>query len=152
MDTLRRIAWEYRSLGLALALVAALGVAVTSCGGGGDDADGRLCSQCGNDPDGPCLPAIEVEREPDAPFPCNEPSTDTSPCIVRLGCFRMLGSAQRRCYPLVPLGDEPQPQFECNGERANASTPVPTTTPTVTESSTPRPTNTNLPTVTPFGL
>jgi hypothetical protein len=136
---------------MALGLVIAISVAMTSCGSGGS-SDGGLCSQCGNDPDGPCLPAVEVDRGPDAPFPCNQPSDDTSPCIVRLGCFRKLGSAQRRCFPLVPLTDNPQPAFECDGERANASTPVPSSTPTLTTSSTPQPTNSNIPTFTPRGL
>jgi len=143
MDTMRRIARKYASLAVVLGLVGALSVVVASCGGGGGNSDGGLCSQCGDDPDGPCLPSVEVDRAPDAPEPCNVQSDSSEPCTVRLGCFRMLGSAQRRCYPLVPPDSEQaQPAFECHGERANQSTPRPSSTPTVTPSSTPVPTNT----------
>ena len=142
MDTMRRIARGYLSLGVVLGLVVALSMALTSCGSGGGGSDGGLCSQCGDDPDGPCLPSVEVDRGPDAPDPCNSPSTSSEPCVVNLGCFRKLGSAQRRCFPLVGNTDQAQPQFECDGARANQSTPRPSSTPTLTTSSTPVPTNT----------
>jgi len=150
MDTMRRIARGYLSLGVALGLVVAVSVVVTSCGGGGGSSDGGLCSQCGDDPDGPCLPSVEVDRSPDAPEPCNEPSTSSEPCTVNLGCFRKLGSAQRRCFPLVGDTDQAQPQFECDGARANQSTPRPSDTPTQTPQATATPSNTNFPTATPF--
>ena len=57
-------------------------------------------------------------------------------CDVRLGCFRKLGSAQRRCFP--DDGDTMSELFRCDGERANRSTPTPTLTPP----STPTPTST----------
>jgi hypothetical protein len=148
MDTMRGFARRYRSLGMALALVIAVSVALTSCGGGDGDADGGLCSQCGDDPDGPCLTSVQVDRDPDAPDPCNVPGD--SGCTVELACFRKLGSAQRRCFPLIPGTSDPQPQFKCDGERANSSTPRPSSTPTLTTSSTPAPTNTNASTATPL--
>ena len=52
---------EYRSLGLLLVLVAVLTAAViSSCGSGGSNADGGLCSQCGDDPDGPCHTFVNI--------------------------------------------------------------------------------------------
>ncbi len=123
------------SLCVALLLVfAACITVVTSCGGG-SSSDGGLCEQCGNDPDGPCQPSVEVKRAPDAPAPCNVPGPE--PCTVKLTCLRKLGSAQRRCFPY-----ESDPQFRCDGERANPSTQVPQPTTTPTETSAPTTTTT----------
>jgi hypothetical protein len=150
MDTMRRIAREYLSLIVALVLMIGISAALTSCGGGGD-SDHGLCSQCGSDPDGPCLSSVEVDRDPDAPRPCDVPG-DT-PCFVDLDCFRKLGSAQRRCFPLEPTNNSSGPRvaqidFECDGAGPNVSTPGPTATPTVTKEVTVTPTNTNV-TITP---
>lgn len=131
-------AWQeartYRGLALALLIVGLGSAAVISCGGGGGSSNGGLCEQCGDDPDGPCQSLVFVPVGPDAPGICQDDTPDpaATPCPVLLECFRMLGSAQRRCYPKF---DE---QFRCNGERANRSTPVPTTTPTATASPTVR--------------
>jgi len=150
MDTMRRIARGYLSLGVALGLVVGLSVVITSCGGGGGGSDGGLCSQCG-DTDGPCISPTTVDRNPDAPAPCNVPGD--SPCTVELGCFRKLDSAQRRCFPLVPNEDGPQLAFECDGSRPNPNeaTPVPSATPTLTQQATTTPLDTTAPTFTPFG-
>lgn len=150
MTSARDIVGTYRSLGVLLVLVAlAATLTVTSCGSGGGDADGGLCSQCGNDPDGPCLLTDEVTRGPDAPKPCDSPGD--SPCSVLLTCNRELGSAQRRCYPGVILRDPRteedvfvvQRDFECDGARPNVSTPFPTTTPTLSATDTPDPNSTS---------
>jgi hypothetical protein len=141
MTSTRDIVGKYRSLAFAIFLIALFTSAtLVSCGGGGD-ADGGLCSQCGNDPDGPCLESDEVSRGPDAPVPCNEPGDD--PCHIFLACTRKLGSAQRRCYPGIKVKDViiVQRDFECDGARPNVSTPFPTETPS--------PVLTNTPTSTP---
>jgi len=156
MDTMRRIARGYLSLGVALGLVVAVSVAVTGCGGGGGGgSDGGLCAQCG-DTDGPCISPVFVDRGPDAPAGpnnCNQPGDN--PCEVNVGCFRELDSAQRRCYPLVgDVASGPQLDFECDGKRPNPNkaTPVPSATQTPTPLVTATPNNTNaVPTITPFG-
>jgi len=130
---------ECGSLCVVLLLVSTICITtVTSCGGGGGSSDGGLCDQCGDDPDGPCQPSVVVDRDPEAPAPCNVPGPE--PCTVELTCLRKLGSAQRRCFPY-----ESDPQFRCDGDRPNPSTltPQPTSTPTAT--STPIPTATSTP-------
>ena len=152
MDTMRRIARGYLSLGVALGLVVALSVVITSCGGGGGGggSDGGLCSQCG-DTDGPCISPATVDRAPDAPRPCNSPPAG-EPCTVTLDCFRKLDSAQRRCYPLEGDGPGPQLDFECDGSRPNPNSATPVLTPTLTPTPqvTATPINTTAPTFTPF--
>jgi hypothetical protein len=59
---------------------------------------------------------------------------------VRLACFRKIDSSQRRCFP--NNGDLASQQFECDGSRANRSTPTRTPTPTVTPLATVTPTTT----------
>ena len=123
---------------VALLALAAL-APFAGCGSNGS-SDGGLCAQCGDDPDGPCLPSVVVPRRPDAPAPCNVALADPAPdCTVALRCLRKLGSAQRRCFPF-----DSDPQFRCDGERANPSTltPLPAT---------PSPTTTPIRTVTPTG-
>jgi len=154
MSARGRIVREYGSLGVMLMLTSVVAVAtISSCGGGGGSSNGGLCEQCGVDPDGPCQQTVFVDPAPDAPDGCNQPGADPTPCPVNLDCFRKLGSAQRRCFPLVPGSAAPQPLFRCDGARANASTPVPTDTPTVTVTAQPTPTDTGptpIPTFTPF--
>lgn len=129
----------YRSLGVLLALMAVFAVGlVASCGGGGGGSDGGLCDQCGDDPDGPCQPTVEVEPGPKAPQPCNSPGA-TAPCTVSLTCRRKVDSGQRRCYPLAPGGADVDYQFRCDGSRPGG-TPGPAATPTFTPS--PGPTST----------
>jgi hypothetical protein len=130
MGTSQRTWQEYRSLWLMLLLLGVASTAViNSCGSGGGSSNGGLCEQCGDDPDGPCQSFVEIEENmPEAPAPCNAvpptPPLPTPKCTVALACFRKLGGAQRRCFPVA---DE---QFRCDGERANRSTPVPSKTPT----------------------
>lgn len=119
----------YGFLALLLLFVGAISATlITSCGGGGGDATGGLCSQCGDSPDGPCLSSVFVEPGPAAPSPCNVPGA-ANPCgPIELTCLRKLGSAQRRCFPF-----QDDPFFECDGARPGGTqTPRPTATPTAT--------------------
>lgn len=127
---------ECSSLCIALLMVSAVCITtVASCGGGGS-SDGGLCEQCGDDPDGPCQPSVEVARDPEAPAPCNVPGPE--PCTVELTCLRMLGSGQRRCFPY-----ENDPQYRCDGARANPATGTPKpATPTATQTPVPTATST----------
>jgi len=97
----------------ALALASA--VALVSCGGGGGDSDGTLCQQCGDDPDGPCLPEQFLEGGPPAAALC----VDGPSCTVPLFCLRKLGSSQRRCFPGRQGSGSAEPSFECDGSRPN---------------------------------
>ena len=137
---------RYGVVGALLLLIAGGGVlAVSSCGsGGGSDSNGELCQQCGQT-DGPCQASVTVDGSNAAEL-C--PAGETT-CDVHLDCFRKLGSAQRRCYPIDGVDFL---QFRCDGERANRSTvtPVPTLTPTPA-STAPTTTPTTAATFTPGG-
>jgi hypothetical protein len=106
---------------------------VSSCGSGGGDSTGDLCEQCGQT-DGPCQSTVTVTGS-DAAQLC---PADQTTCDVHLDCFRKLGSAQRRCFPIDGVDFL---QFRCDGERANRATasptPTPTLSPTPTRSATP---------------
>lgn len=129
----------YRSLGALLLVMAVLAVGIiTSCGGGGGGSDGELCDQCGDSPDGPCVPSITIspgEGQPQCTRPV-DPSTGT--CVVELTCRRRVDSGQRRCFPLAPGGADVDYQFRCDGSRpggtpgpARTATPTPDPTATV---------------------
>lgn len=130
---------EYRSLGVLLVLMAVLAVGlIASCGGGGGGSDGLLCDQCGDDPDGPCVPSITINKvEGDKQPQCT--SGSGADCVVRLTCRRKVDEGQRRCYPLAPGGADVDYQFRCDGSRPGG-TPGPAPTPTLSPS--PGPTST----------
>jgi hypothetical protein len=112
---------------LTALLVGVSATTITSCDGGGGDADGRLCSECGVDPDGPCLDEVEVSGD-DAAQLCDEGEVS---CTVRLTCRRKADSAQRRCFPLLGDSENVNPSFECDGSRPGGTAlPEPTITPT----------------------
>jgi hypothetical protein len=129
---------EYRSLGVLLFVAAVLTAAVmSSCGGGGGGADGGLCSQCGDDPDGPCLPAVEIT--PGNGVHCANPARENDPsCTVFLRCRRKSDSSQQRCYPVAPGDPNNQDvdyQVRCDGSRPGGTPrPQPSGTPSVTPS------------------
>ncbi len=134
---------RHRSLVVLVFLVAVLSAAViSSCGGGGGGggSDGELCDQCGDSPDGPCLPSVTVDPAPDAPQPCNSPGR-TESCSVSLACRRKVDSGQRRCFPILPGTSDVDYQFRCDGSRPGGTPrPEPTSTPGG-ETPTPEPTN-----------
>jgi hypothetical protein len=116
-------------------------VSIGSCGIGSDGgSSGMLCSQCGDDPDGPCLASQHIDAGSPDIEACG--AGNTTGCDVELVCLRKLGSAQRRCFSRNNL------LFECDGDRPNPSTP--TATPTMTVTRTPTATSTD-PTPTPTG-
>ena len=131
---------DYRSFWVLLVAIGMLaGVVITSCGGGdGGSSNGGLCEQCGDDPDGPCQPVVQVSPGPDAPKPCDSPGAP-NPCDVQLQCRRKSDSSQRRCFPLAPGGGDVDYQFRCDGSRPGG-TPRPQ--PTATETPDPEPTST----------
>jgi hypothetical protein len=135
---------DSRSLWVLLILVAVFAAGViTSCGGGGGGggSDGELCDQCGDDPDGPCLPSITVvpgDGQPQCTRPV-DPATGT--CVVELACRRKVDSGQRRCYPKAPGGADVDYQFRCDGSRPGG-TPKP---PEPTNTTSPGPTATSVP-------
>jgi hypothetical protein len=137
--------WDRQTLLLLpLVVVALTAVVMSSCGSGGGDSNGALCEQCGST-DGPCQERVEVEREPDAPAPCNSPAPITegspSPCFVELICRRKADSAQQRCFPKDPSSatGEVNFQFRCDGSRAGGTAvPEPTLTPTPAATSVPQ--------------
>lgn len=137
---------ELRSLGLVLLAIGLLaGSVMTSCGGGGGGSDGDLCSQCGDDPDGPCQPSITIQPvvpdDPDDRIPqCTSGDPASGSCTVQLACRRKVDSGQRRCYPLAPGGADVDYQFRCDGSRPGG-TPRPQ--PTATETPEPEPTATS---------
>lgn len=136
---------DYRSLWvLLIALGLMVGVAMSSCGSGGGGSDGDLCSQCGDDPDGPCQPSITIQPivpdDPDDRIPqCTSGDPASGSCTVNLQCRRKVDSGQRRCYPLAPGGADVDYQFRCDGSRPGG-TPRPQ--PTATETPEPEPTST----------
>jgi hypothetical protein len=139
---------EYRSLGLLLVLVAVLTAAViSSCGSGGSNADGGLCSQCGDDPDGPCHTFVNITPGENGVHCNSELVEDLNPdgtCRVFLKCRRKSDSGQQRCYPVAPGPGNPADkdvdyQVRCDGSRPGGTpipqptnvTPSPATTSTV---------------------
>ncbi|MEB2286011.1 MAG: hypothetical protein B6D46_14790 [Polyangiaceae bacterium UTPRO1] len=123
----------YRSLAALLLLLAVMAAGVvTSCGGGGGGgSDGGLCSQCGDSPDGPCIPSITISPGSGQPQCTRPPDANTGTCAVELTCRRKVDSAQRRCYPLAPGGSDVDYQFRCDGSRPGGTPgPPPTVTPT----------------------
>jgi hypothetical protein len=130
---------DYRSLWVLLIMVAVLAAGViSSCGGGGGGgSDGEICDQCGDDPDGPCIPSFTIvpgDGQPQCTRPV-DPSTGT--CVVELTCRRKVDSGQRRCYPKAPGGADVDYQFRCDGSR-----PGGTPGPAATETPSPAPTST----------
>lgn len=131
----------YRALGAVLAVAAAFAMAtLSSCGGGGggSNADGGLCSQCGDSPDGPCLPNVAIT--PGQGVHCADPTQESQPsCLVNLRCNRKSDSSQRRCFPVVP-GPDPDTlpvdfQVRCDGSRPGGTPrPEPSGTPSETPS------------------
>jgi hypothetical protein len=136
--------WDRQTLLLLpLVVVALTAVVMSSCSGSGD-SNGGLCEQCGNDPDGPCQPTVEVEVGPDAPAPCNVPNAPV-PCTVDLICRRKVDSAQQRCFPKDPDSDGVNLQFRCDGSRPGGTAqPDPTFTPTPAATSVPQECGNNL--------
>ncbi|MCC6764697.1 MAG: hypothetical protein IT293_08545 [Deltaproteobacteria bacterium] len=122
----------YRSLGAALLVMAVLAVGViTSCGGGGGGSDGGLCDQCGESPDGPCVPSVTISPGAGQPQCTQTVDPDTGTCVVQLTCRRKVDSGQRRCYPLAPGGADVDYQFRCDDSRPGGTPgPAPTFTPT----------------------
>jgi len=144
------VGW-YRALGAVLVVTAALATAtLSSCGGGGgsSDADGGLCSQCGDSPDGPCLPKVSIT--PGQGVRCTDPTQEDQPsCTVLLRCNRKSDSSQRRCFPVAPPtpGQNPDDapldfQVRCDGSRPGGTPrPEPSGTPSETPSTAATPSN-----------
>lgn len=140
---------ELRSFGLVLLAIGLLaGSVMTSCGGGGGGgSDGLLCDQCGDDPDGPCVPSITIfpdPANPNIPQCAGAPNADGS-CTVELQCRRKVDSGQRRCYPVAAGGDVDY-QFRCDGSRPGGTPrpqPTATETPEAQPTSTPAPSTCN---------
>ncbi len=131
--------WDRQTLLLLpLVVVGLTAVVMSSCSGSNGDSNGGLCEQCGGDPDGPCQPSVVVEVGPDAPAPCNVPNAP-DPCSVDLICRRKVDSAQQRCFPRDPDGDDVNFQFRCDGSRPGGTAlPEPTLTPTPASTSVPQ--------------
>jgi hypothetical protein len=139
MARVRGSSGRYGVLAVVLLLIAGGAFLVSSCGSGGGDSTGDLCEQCGQT-DGPCLSTVTVTGS-DAAQLC---PADQTTCDIHLDCFRKLGSAQRRCFPIDGVDFL---QFRCDGERANRATASPTPTPTLS----PTPTRSATPTFTAGG-
>lgn len=135
----RRLAQQYRSLGLLLLAVAAVTATImASCGGGGGSSNGGLCEQCGTT-DGPCqstamiLPGVPGVSQPG---PC--PTTSGAVCETRnLICRRKSDSAQQRCFPADESGTEVDFSFRCDGSRPGGTLVPATLTPTPLGTATP---------------
>ncbi len=132
---------EHLKVGLLLLVLAAVTtIGMMSCGsGGGGNADGGLCSQCG-DTDGPCQGPVTIPSGERTPAICASGAT----CVF-LVCARKLDSSQRRCFPSKKedsLGDVDL-AFECDGSRPNpkTATPIPVTATPTPGTVTPTPTN-----------
>jgi hypothetical protein len=141
---------DYRSFWVMLIAIGMLaGVVITSCGGGSDGgSDGLLCDQCGDDPDGPCVPTLTIFPDPenDNIPQCTRPVNEDGSCTVELQCRRKSDSSQRRCFPVAPGGGDVDYQFRCDGSRPGGTPrpqPTATETPEAEPTSTPAPSTCN---------